>query len=114
MRSRLTSDAASATRCAASPHACGSRSAWTRRPACSRARARCRGLLEQSGFDVTDESRGTVHIETEPWLARSRTPEADARRAREMLRGAPKPTIDAFGIDERGFDLLKVVLRATR
>ncbi|TMC55636.1 MAG: class I SAM-dependent methyltransferase [Chloroflexi bacterium] len=73
-----------------------------------------RGLLEQSGFDVTDESRGTVHIETEPWLARSRTREADARRAREMLRGAPKPTIDAFGIDERGFDLLKVVLRATR
>jgi ubiquinone/menaquinone biosynthesis C-methylase UbiE len=73
-----------------------------------------RELLEQAGFGVSDESRGTVHIETEPWLARSRTPEADARRVREMMRAAPKPTRDAFGIDERGFDLLKVVLRTAR
>ena len=73
-----------------------------------------RDLLEQAGFRVTDESRGTIHIETEPWLARSRTPDAAARRAREMLRGAPAPTRAAFGISERGFDLLKVVLRAVR
>ncbi len=31
-----------------------------------------------------------------------------------MLRTAPRPTVDAFGIDARGFDLLKVVLRAAR
>ena len=73
-----------------------------------------RDLLAQAGFEVTDESRGTVHIETEPWLRRSRTPEVEARRAREMLRAAPKPTVAAFGIDEQGFDLLKVVLREIR
>jgi SAM-dependent methyltransferase len=73
-----------------------------------------RHLLEQAGFDVTDESRGTIHIETEPWLARSRTPDADADRVRDMLRTAAKPAVDAFGIDERGFDLLKIILRATR
>ena len=73
-----------------------------------------RGLLEQAGFEVTDESRGTIRIATEPWLQRSRTPDNRARRAREMLRGAPKPTRDTFAIDENGFDLLKVVLRAAR
>jgi len=73
-----------------------------------------RDLIEQAGLDVTDESRGTIHIETEPWLARSRTAEAAAERAREMLRTAPRPTADAFGIDAGGFDLLKVVLRAAR
>jgi hypothetical protein len=31
-----------------------------------------------------------------------------------MLRDAPRPARNAFGIDERGFDLLKVVLRAAR
>jgi ubiquinone/menaquinone biosynthesis C-methylase UbiE len=71
-----------------------------------------RELIEQAGLDVTDESRGTVHIETESWLARSGTPEAAAARVREMLRSAAGPTVDAFGIDARGFDLLKVVLRA--
>lgn len=73
-----------------------------------------RDLLEQAGFGVTDERRGTIHIETEPWLARSRTPDDRARQVRDMLRRAPQPSVDAFGIDERGFDLLKVVLRATR
>jgi hypothetical protein len=70
--------------------------------------------LEQAGFDLTDESRGTIQIETEPWLARSRTPEAAAARAREMLRGAAKPIVDAFAIDAKGFALHKVVLRAVR
>jgi ubiquinone/menaquinone biosynthesis C-methylase UbiE len=73
-----------------------------------------RDLLEQAGFDLTDESRGTIQIETEPWLARSRTPEAAAARAREMLRGAAKPIVDAFAIDAKGFALHKVVLRAVR
>lgn len=73
-----------------------------------------RDLIEQAGFDVTDESAGTIHIDTEPWLARSRTPEREAAHARAMLRDAPKPTRDAFAIDEAGFDLLKVVLRAAR
>jgi len=73
-----------------------------------------RELIEQAGFDVTDESRGTIHIETQPWLVRSRTPEADAAHVREMLRSAAKPVRDAFGIDEVGFDLRKVVLRAIR
>ncbi len=73
-----------------------------------------RDLIEQSGFDVTDESRGTIRIEIEPWLARARTPEPAASRAREMLRTAAKPTVDTFGIDANAFDLLKVVLRAVR
>ncbi len=73
-----------------------------------------RDLIEQSGFDVTDESRGTIRIETEPWFERARTPKAEAARARELLRGAARPTIEAFHIDENGFDLLKVVLRAVR
>ena len=73
-----------------------------------------RDLLEQAGFRVTDERRGTIHIETEPWLARSRTPEDRATQVRALLRDAPPAAVEAFGIDERGFDLLKVVLRAIR
>ncbi len=71
-----------------------------------------RELIEQAGFDVTDESRGTIRIETEPWLARARTPEPEAARVRELLRTAAKPTVDTFRIEASGFDLLKVVLRA--
>lgn len=73
-----------------------------------------RELLEQAGFDVTNESRGAFRVEIEPWLARTRTPEPRASRAREMLRRASKPAIGAFRIDATGFDLLKVVLRAVR
>ena len=73
-----------------------------------------RDMIEQAGMRVTDERRGTIHIETEPWLARSRTPDADAATVRGMLRDAATPTRDAFGIDDLGFDLLKVVLRAAR
>jgi ubiquinone/menaquinone biosynthesis C-methylase UbiE len=71
-----------------------------------------RELLEQTGLTVTDETRGRTRIETEPWLARTRTPDAPAREARAMLRDAAKPVREAFGIDASGFDLLKVVLRA--
>ena len=71
-----------------------------------------RELIEQAGFDVTDESRGTIHIETEPWLERARTPAPEAARVRELLQTAAKPTVDTFRIDAHGFDLLKVVLRA--
>ncbi|HEY6958786.1 MAG TPA: methyltransferase domain-containing protein [Candidatus Limnocylindria bacterium] len=73
-----------------------------------------RELLEQAGFDVTDESRGAFRVEIEPWLERTRTPEARASRAREMLRTASKPVVDTFRIDATAFDLLKVVLRAAR
>ncbi|HZP94718.1 MAG TPA: class I SAM-dependent methyltransferase [Candidatus Limnocylindria bacterium] len=73
-----------------------------------------RDLIEQAGFDVTGEERGAIRVETEDWLARSRTPEREASRAREMLRTAAKPAIDAFGIDATGFRLLKVVLHALR
>jgi ubiquinone/menaquinone biosynthesis C-methylase UbiE len=73
-----------------------------------------RELLEQAGFDVTDESRGASRVEIEPWLARTRTPEPRASRVRKMLRGASKPAVDAFRIDGKAFDLLKVVLRAVR
>jgi len=73
-----------------------------------------RDLIGSAGMSITDETRGTVRIEIEPWLARSRTPDPEARRAREMLRDAPRPTIEAFAIDETSFQLLKVVLRAVR
>jgi ubiquinone/menaquinone biosynthesis C-methylase UbiE len=73
-----------------------------------------RELIEQAGFDVTDESRGTIRIDTESWLARSRTPSREADVARELLRHAAAPLRNAFGITADGFDLLKVVLRATR
>ena len=73
-----------------------------------------RDVIEQAGFGVTDERRGTIHIETEPWLARSRTPADRATRVREMLATAARPSVEAFGIDSSGFDLLKVVLRAER
>ncbi len=73
-----------------------------------------RDILESAGLRITDEARGTVRIETEPWLARSRTPEHEAHRARQMLRGAPRPAQDAFAIAHDSFQLLKVVLRAVR
>lgn len=73
-----------------------------------------RDLLESAGLAVTDETRGTVRIEVEPWLARSRTPEAEARRVRELLRAAPPPTKVAFAIDDESFQLRKVVIRAVR
>ena len=73
-----------------------------------------RELLEQAGFDVTDESRGASRVEIGAWLERTRTPEPRAARAREMLRTASKPAVDAFRIDTHAFDLLKVVLRAVR
>ena len=73
-----------------------------------------RRVLEDAGLAVTDERRGTIHLETEPWLARSRTPDERAAKVRDMLRTAARAPRDTFGIDDRGFDLLKVVLRATR
>lgn len=73
-----------------------------------------RELLEQAGFDVTDETRGASRIEIESWLARTRTPEPRASRAREMLRTASRPIVDAFRIEGGSFDLVKVVLRAVR
>jgi ubiquinone/menaquinone biosynthesis C-methylase UbiE len=73
-----------------------------------------RGLLEGAGFRVTAEERSTTALETESWLARSRTPEPEARRVRDMLRDAPEAVRRAFAIGDTGFTLLKVVLRAER
>jgi ubiquinone/menaquinone biosynthesis C-methylase UbiE len=76
--------------------------------------AEWRALLERAGFRVTAEERSTTVLETEPWLARSRTPEPEARRVREMLRDSPDAARRAFAIRDDGFSLLKVVLRAER
>jgi len=55
-----------------------------------------------------------IRIETEPWQARSRTPDEDAARVRAMLRDAPDAARKAFAVRDDGFTLLKVVLRAER
>jgi ubiquinone/menaquinone biosynthesis C-methylase UbiE len=76
--------------------------------------AQWRAFLEAAGFRVTAEERSVTPLETEPWLARSRTPEPDAVRAREMLHGAPRAARETFRVTAGGFELLKVVLRAER
>ena len=73
-----------------------------------------RALLERAGFRVTAEERSTTALETEPWLARSRTPADDADRVRAMLRAAPAAAKTAFTVRTDRFTLLKVVLRAER
>ena len=52
--------------------------------------------------------------EVERWLTRSRTPEPEAARVREMLRTAAPAARDTFGVTPTSFRLLKVVLRAER
>jgi ubiquinone/menaquinone biosynthesis C-methylase UbiE len=73
-----------------------------------------RSLLERAGFRVTAEERSTTVLETEPWLARSRTADDDATRVRATLREAPDAAKQAFAVRADGFTLLKVVLRAER
>ena len=73
-----------------------------------------RALLERAGFRVTAEERSTTALETEPWLARSRTEPAAAERVRAMLRTAPGAAKSAFSVHADGFTLLKVVLRGER
>jgi len=72
------------------------------------------GLLSAAGLRVTGEERSTTTLETEPWLARSRTPDREAERVRTLLRDAPTPARATFRIGGGGFTLLKVVLRAER
>ena len=73
-----------------------------------------RAHLERAGFQVTEEARSVTSLEVEPWLARSRTPERESSRVREMLRTAPAAARTTFAISETSFQLLKVVLRAVR
>lgn len=73
-----------------------------------------RGLLERAGFRVVREARSVTPLETEPWLARSRTPEPEAARVREMLRSAAPAAREAFAVREGSFQLQKVVLGAER
>jgi len=72
-----------------------------------------RALLAGAGLRVTDEARSVTPLETEPWLARSRTPEREAERVRKMLRDASPAAREAFAVGEGTFQLLKVVLRGT-
>ena len=76
--------------------------------------AQWRALLDRAGFRVTDEARSVTPLETEPWLARSRTPEGEAERVRQILREASPAAREAFAVGEGTFQLLKVVLRSTR
>ena len=76
--------------------------------------AQWRALLERAGFRVTAEARSVTVLETEPWLARSRTPEDRAERVWEMLRTAPLDARRVFDVRPDGFTLLKCVLRAER
>ena len=73
-----------------------------------------RALLEGAGLRVTAEERSSTVLETEPWLARSRTPDGEAARVRAMLRKASDAARQAFAVHKDGFTLLKVVLRAER
>ena len=73
-----------------------------------------RALLALAGFTVTDEARSVTPLEVEPWLARSRTPEREAARARQMLRDASPAAREAFAVGDGTFELLKVVLRSAR
>jgi ubiquinone/menaquinone biosynthesis C-methylase UbiE len=73
-----------------------------------------RALLAGAGLRVTDEARSVTPLETEPWLARSRTPEPDAERVRQMLRDATPDAREVFAVGDDTFQLLKVVLRALR
>jgi ubiquinone/menaquinone biosynthesis C-methylase UbiE len=76
--------------------------------------AQWRALLAGAGFRVTDEARSVTPLETEPWLARSRTPEREAARVRQMLRAASHAAREIFAVGDDAFQLLKVVLRSTR
>ncbi|MEP7004294.1 MAG: class I SAM-dependent methyltransferase [Chloroflexota bacterium] len=76
--------------------------------------AQWRSLLESAGFRVTAEARSVTAIETEPWLARSRTPDDQAAKVREMLRTASDEARRMFDVRPDGFTLLKCVLRAER
>ncbi len=76
--------------------------------------AEWRALLERAGFRVTAEARSVTVLETEPWLARSRTPDDRAQEVREMLRTAPVDARRVFDVRPDGFTLLKCVLRAER
>ena len=73
-----------------------------------------RALLERAGFRISDEARSVTPLEVEPWLARSRTPDHEAARVREMLRSASTAARDTFAIGDGRFELLKVVLLAKR
>ncbi len=75
--------------------------------------AQWRELLAGAGLAVTDEARSVTRLETEPWLARSRTAEREAERARQMLREASPAAREVFAVADGTFQLLKVVLRAT-
>jgi SAM-dependent methyltransferase len=74
--------------------------------------AQWRALLGAAGFRVTAEARSVTVLETEPWLARSRTPDGPAERVRDLLRTAPEGARRAFDIRPDGFTLLKCVLLA--
>jgi ubiquinone/menaquinone biosynthesis C-methylase UbiE len=76
--------------------------------------AEWRALLERAGLTVTAEARSVTELEVEPWLTRSRTPEPEAARVREMLRTATPAARDAFAVTTTSFRLLKVVLGAER
>jgi ubiquinone/menaquinone biosynthesis C-methylase UbiE len=76
--------------------------------------AQWRELLADAGFRVTDEARSVTPLETEPWLARSRTPQREAERVRQMLHDASPAAREVFAVGDGAFQLLKVVLRAAR
>jgi ubiquinone/menaquinone biosynthesis C-methylase UbiE len=76
--------------------------------------AQWRALLERAGFRLTREARSVTALETEPWLARSRTPDAEATRVRAMLRSAPPAARETFAVADGSFQLLKVVLGGER
>jgi hypothetical protein len=73
-----------------------------------------RELLAGAELRVTDEARSVTPLETEPWLARSRTPEREGERVRQMLRHATPAAREVFAVRDGTFQLLKVVLRAVR
>ena len=71
-------------------------------------------LLADAGLRPSLRERWRMPLQIEDWLARSQTPPDQAAEARRRLRDANPSALDAFGISEREFNLLKALFVATK
>ncbi|HET8567386.1 MAG TPA: methyltransferase domain-containing protein [Candidatus Limnocylindria bacterium] len=71
-------------------------------------------LARGAGLEPRVAGTWTARLVTEEWLDRAQTPPAAAERVRRMLAEAPAPIRATFGIDERSFLVLKVLVAARK